>query len=99
MLMNLMHVVVVDTYLTKGTLLEKLQEFWAVAYFIVRNNNLTRVKVNPTSNKITFEDKEELTTLKNFSGTLLAFIINPIFSFLFSIRRFNLTKINCKSLE
>lgn len=57
MLMNLMHVVVVDTYLTKGTLLEKLQEFWAVAYFIVRNNNLTRVKVNPTSNKITFEDK------------------------------------------
>lgn len=52
MLMNLMHVVVVDTYLTKGTLLEKLQEFWAVAYFIVRNNNLTRVKLTPLQIKL-----------------------------------------------
>lgn len=50
--MNLMHVVVVDTYLTKGTLLEKLQEFWAVAYFIVRNNNLTRVKLTPLQIKL-----------------------------------------------
>lgn len=50
--MNLMHVVVVDTYLAKGTLLEKLQEFWAVAYFVVRNNNLTRVKLTPLQIKL-----------------------------------------------
>lgn len=56
--MNLMHVVVVDTYLTKGTLLEKLQEFWAVAYFIVRNNNLTRVKLTPLQIKLHLRTKK-----------------------------------------